>query len=103
MLGDSRSGSGGFCRSRAALKGHSKTEAKAASAAAKLSAAGAAIGGGDSSRYTSDESPRSREVVNPHTWPVRAKIAKMRRGQNIALGAGHQPTQTNTGVGEERV
>ena len=51
----------------------------------------------------SDESPRrSREVVNPHTWPVCAKIAKVRRGerehtQNDAFGAGHQPTQVTTG------
>ena len=39
-------------------------------------AAGAAIDGGDGCRNTSDESPRrSRMVVNPHMWPVCAKIA----------------------------
>ena len=41
-------------------------------------------------------------IDNPHTWPVRAKITKMRRGereptQNRVLGVGHQPTQANTG------
>ena len=69
----------------------------------KLSTAGTAIVGGDGGSYTSDESPRrSREVANPHTWPVCAKIAKIRRGereptQNSALGVGYQPTQTNAG------
>ena len=57
----------------------------------------------DGSRYTSDESPgRSREVVNPHTWPVWAKIAEIRRGErqptkNGTFGAERQPTQTDTG------
>ena len=41
-------------------------------------------------------------IDNPHTWPVRAKITKMRRGereptQNRVLGVGHQLTQANTG------
>ena len=69
----------------------------------KFSTARMAIVGGDGGSYTSDESPRrSREFVNPHTWPVCAKIAKIRRGerepaQNSALGVGYQPTQTNTG------
>ena len=68
-----------------------------------MSTAETAIDGGDGRRCTSDASPRrSREVANPHTWPVRAKIARIRRGereptQNSALGAGHQPTQANTG------
>ena len=49
-----------------------------------------------------DESSRRREVINPHAWPVRAKIAKIRRGerettQNSDLGAEHQPTQANIG------
>ena len=64
----------------------------------KFSAAGTAIVGGDGGSYTSDESPRrSREVVNSHTWPVCAKIAKIRRDereptQKSALGVGYQPT-----------
>ena len=39
------------------------------------------------SRNTGDECPGgSRKVVNPHTWPVRAKIAKMSGGKG-------EPTQ----------
>ena len=35
-------------------------------------------------RNTSDESPRrSRKVASPHTWPVCAKIAKIRGGGEI--------------------
>ena len=50
-------------------------------------AAGAAIDGGDGCRNTSDESPRrSRKVVNPHMWPVCAKIA-------IVSGGEKEPTQ----------
>ena len=61
-----------------------------------------AIDGGDGSRYTSDDfSQRGRKVVNPHTWAVCAKIAKIRRGkrqctQNGAFGVGHHPTQADT-------
>ena len=66
--------------------------------------AGMAIVGGDGSKYTSDESPRrSRAVVSPYTWPLRVKIAKIHSGereptQNSVLGAGHLPTEANTGV-----
>ena len=70
----------------------------------KLCAAGTAINGSGGGRYRSDEFPRRRcrEVPNPHTWPMRAKIAKIRRGerepaQNSDLGAGHQSAQANTG------
>ena len=50
-------------------------------------AAGSAIDGGDGCRNTSDESPRrSRKVVNPHMWPVCAKIT-------IIGGDEREPTQ----------
>ena len=84
-------------------EGTEKTETKAVSVAGKkISTAGTAIVGDDGGSYRSDEFPRSsRVVVNSHTWPVRAKIAKIRRGerqptQNSARGVGYQPTQTNT-------
>ena len=76
MLGDSRCGSGGFCRSRAALRGHGKNRSESDVGDRNiLSAAGTAVGGSDGGRYMNDKSPRrSTEVANPHTWPVRAKI-----------------------------
>ena len=38
----------------------------------------------DGGSYTSDESPRrGREVVNPHTWLVCAKIENVRRGERV--------------------
>ena len=53
-------------------------------------AAGAAIDGGDGGRNTGGETPRrSKKVVNPHTWPVCAKIAKLGGGER-------EPTQVNT-------
>ena len=104
MLGDSRRGSGGFCRARAALRGHGKKRSESGVGGRKTkSAARTAVDGGDGGRYTSDESPRrNREVVNSRAWPVRAKIAKIRRGEreptkNSVLGAGHQLTQAITG------
>ena len=104
MLGDTRRGSGGFCRARATPGEYGKNRSESSVGGRKIfSTAGTAIVGGDGGSYTSDESPRrSREVVNPHTWPVCAKIAKIRRGereptQNSALGVGYQATQTNTG------
>ena len=107
MWGDSRRGSGGFCRASAALRGHGENRSESdVGGRKKISTDGTAIGGGDGGTYTSDESPRmNREVVNPHAWPVRAKIAKIRRAEreptrNSALGAGHQLTP---GLGEERV
>ena len=41
----------------------------------------------------------SRKVVNPHTWPVCAKISegKGEPTQDGAVGLGHQPTQANAG------
>ena len=44
----------------------------------------------------------SRKVVNHHTWPVCAKIAKISEGkgeptQDGAIGLGQQPTQANVG------
>ena len=104
MLGDTRRGSGGFCRASAAPGGYGKNRTESSVGGRKIfSTAGSAIVGGDGGSYTSDEFPiRSREVVNLHTWLVCAKIAKIRRGereptQNSALGVGYQPTQTNTG------
>ena len=53
-------------------------------------AAGSAIDGGSGCRNTSDESPRGgRKVVNPHVWPVCAKIA-------IIGGGEQEPTQDST-------
>ena len=101
MLGDTRRGSGGFCRARAAPGGHSKKRSESSvGGRKKFSTAGTAIVGGN---YTGDESPRTcREVVNPHTWPVCAKITEIRRCEreptpSSALGVGHQPTLTDTG------
>ena len=55
-----------------------------------LPAAGIAIDGVDGCRNTSDESPRrSRKVVNPHMWPVCAKIA-------VVSGGEREPTQDST-------
>ena len=62
--------------------------------------AGIAIDGGGGCRNTSGKSPRSsRKVVNPHTWPVSAKLTKIgggereptRGGRGGTVGAGHQP------------
>ena len=103
MLGDSRRGSGGFYKARAALREPGKTRNESGVGGRNCSAAGTAIDGGDGGRFTNDESPkRGRKVVDPHAWSVRAKIAKIRRGekeptQNRVLGVGHQPTQANTG------
>ena len=104
MWGDSRRGSGGFCRASAALRGHGENRSESdVGGRKKISTARTAIVGGDDGSYTSDESPkRSREVVNPHTWPACVKIMKIRRGergptQNSALGLGYQNTQANTG------
>ena len=76
MPGDSRRGSGVFCRARVALRGHGKILIESGvSGRQNCPAAGTAIDGGDGGRYMSDEPPRrSRKVVNPHTWPMRAKI-----------------------------
>ena len=59
--------------------GQTTTEAKAVLAVGgKTKQARTAIDGDGGSRCTSDESPRrSRKVVDPHTWPVCAKIAKI--------------------------
>ena len=83
MLGDSRRGSGSFCRARAALRGNGKNRSESGVGGREnCSAAGMAIDGGDHGRNTTDESPRrSREVVNPHTWPGCAKLAEIRRGE----------------------
>ena len=96
MLATAVAGAGASAEPVPPSEGTAKAEAKAVSAPEKKLPR-------NRGRYTSDEYPRrSGEVVNPHMWPVRAKIAKIRRGereptQNNALGAGHQPTQANTG------
>ena len=57
----------------------------------------------EADRYTNDESlQRSRKVVNPHAWPVCAKIPDIRGVERQptrdgAFGARHQPTQADTG------
>ena len=66
-------------------------------------AAEAVITGADDSSNAGDESSGgSRKIVNPHTWPVCAKIADIRGGQgestgNGVFGQGHQPTQATAG------
>ena len=103
MLGDSRRVSGSFCRARATLREHAENRSESGLGGREKSAAGTATVGGDGGSYAIDEPPRSsREIVHPHTLPVCAKIAKIRRGkreptQNIALGVGYQPTEANTG------
>ena len=104
MLGDTRRGSGSFCRARATLREYGKNRSESSvGGSKKISTAGTAIVGGDGGSYTSDESPRrSREIVNPHMWFVCAKVAQIRRGereptQNSTLGVGYQPIETNTG------
>ena len=67
------------------------------------------IDGGDGRRHTSDETPRrSRKVVNPHRWPVCAKIAAIGGGerepiQDSIFGTGHYPTKPKPGIGEDGV
>ena len=63
------------------LVGTAKTEAKSLSAAGKARPPpGQRSTGGDGCKSTSDETlPKSRKVVNPHTLPVCAKIARDRR------------------------
>ena len=54
-------------------------------------------------KNTGDKTPGGiRKVVNPHTQPVCAKIAKISGGkreptQDGAIGLGHHPTQANAG------
>ena len=63
----------------------------------------AVITGIDESRKTGDESPDgSRNIINPHTWPVCAKIATTSGGQgettqDCAIGLGHEPIQADAG------
>ena len=69
----------------------------------KWCVAEAVITGTDKTNNTGDEFPGgSRNVVNPHTWPVCTKIAKNSGGQGEsteegAIGLEHQPTQANAG------
>ena len=71
--------------------GTANTETKALSAAGRARPLpGQRLNGGDGRNNTSNESPRgSRKVVNPHTWPVFAKIA-------IIGGGEREPNQDNT-------
>ena len=89
-------GSRGFCGARADLGGYGKYRSEIVVGCRQSPpAAGTAIDGGDGCRNTSDESPRrSRKVVNPHMWPVCAKIAIISGGereptQDSTFGAGH--------------
>ena len=73
--------------------GTAKTEAKSVIGNRK-NPPGTAIAGGDGGRNTSDGTPRrSRKVVNPHTWPVCAKIARFggerESTQDSTFSAGH--------------
>ena len=87
-LGDGRRGSRGFCGARAVLGGYGINRSESGVGSSKnWLAAGTTIGGGDGGRNTSDKPPRrSRKVVNPYTWSVCAKIAKIGRGER-------EPTQ----------
>ena len=103
MSGDTRRGSGGFCRARATLRRYGKNRSERSVGARETSPRP----GRRSSWVTAAVTrainlPRSREVVNPRTWPMCAKIAKIGRGEreptpSSALGVGHHPTQGNTG------
>ena len=79
MLGNSRRGSGGFCRARASLRGSGKNRREiGVGGRQNCSDAGTAIDGSNGGRYTSDAFPRrSRNVVNPNTWSVHTKIANV--------------------------
>ena len=95
---------GASARPRATPGGYGKKRDESSVGGRNIfSTAGTAIVGGGGGSYTTDESPRRiREVVNPHTGPVCAKIANIGRGgreptSNNALGVGYQPTQTNIG------
>ena len=83
-LGDGRRGSRGFCGSRADLGGYGEDRSEIVVGCRQSPpAAGVAIDGGDGCRNTSDECFRkSRKVVNPHTWPVCAKIAEIAGGES---------------------
>ena len=105
MQGDTRRGSWGFCRARAAPTrcGKNRSESSVGSRK-KIFTAGTEIVGRDGASHTSDDSPRRRrEVVNLDTWPMCAKIAEIiLRGEREptqirALGVGYKPPQTNTG------
>ena len=76
MLGDSRRGIGVCRRAHVALRGHGENRNGGGVGGRKMfSTAGTVIDGSDGGRYTSDESPRrSREPVNPHTWPRSTRI-----------------------------
>ena len=82
MVCGGRRDSGGLCRTRAALKGYgnkgygnNRSEGGVGGQVARV-----AIGGGDGGRNKSDKSTRrSRNVVNPHTWPACAKIVAVTR------------------------
>ena len=64
MLGDSHRGSEGFCRTRAALRGHGKNRTESGvGGREKFSAAGTATVGGDGGSYMSDESPMTVAVT----------------------------------------
>ena len=75
--------------------GTAKTEAKSLSAVGKARPRPGQRSTDDKCRNTSDETPRrSRKIVNPHTWPVCAKIAIFGGGekeptQDSTFGAGH--------------
>ena len=90
-VGDGRRGNRGFSGARADLGGYDKTRSESVIGCRQSPrAAGTAIDGGDRGRNTGDETPRmSRNVVNPHTWPVCAKIAKIGGGER-------DPTQDST-------
>ena len=95
-LGDGHRGSRGFCAIRADLGGYGENRSEIVVGCRQSPpAVGIPIDGGDGVRNKSDKSlRRSRNVVNPHAWPVCAKIAKMGGGeteptQDSTFGAGH--------------
>ena len=76
--------------------GTAKTEAKSLSAAGEVRPRPGqrSTVATDAETRATNPPRRSRKVVNPHTWPVCAKIAKIGAGereptQDSAFGAGH--------------
>ena len=110
MLGDTRRGSGGFCRARAALRGYGKNRSKGSVGGRKnFSTAGTAIVGGDGCSYTSDEPSRwSRNASILIRGPCarKSRTAEEAKGsprKTTLSGWGTSPLKPIPGIGEERV
>ena len=94
MLGDSRRGSGGFCRARATLRGHGSNRGEnGVGGRKKVSAAGTAIDGGDGGRYTSDEVSQKNQRGRQSSYVVRARENR----ENPKRRKGAHPKQRSRG------